>query len=150
MNQELLTYISKSPTQFQAMETSARMLLDCGAVELHEEEKWELVPGKTYFTTRNGSSLIAWKMLDRNFAGYLIEASHLDSPYLKIKENAEEEENGYIRLSVERYGGMLLSTWLDRPLSSLEESLSKQRTALSSARWISGSLWRSFRTSLPI
>ena len=117
MNQELLTYISKSPTQFQAMETSARMLLDCGAVELHEEEKWELVPGKTYFTSRNGSSLIAWKMLDRNFSGYLIEASHLDSPYLKIKENAEEEENGYIRLSVERYGGMLLSTWLDRPLS---------------------------------
>ena len=119
INQELLDFIEYSPTQFQAIRSAADLLLEGGAAQLAESDFWVLEPGRSYFTVRNGSSLIAWRMPgDTDFSGYMIAAAHSDSPYLKIKENAETVENGYVRLSAERYGGMLLSSWLDRPLSA--------------------------------
>ena len=66
---------------------------------------------------RNGSSLIAFRVPSRRPAGLLLAAAHSDSPCFKLKENAVLSGDGYVRLSVEKYGGMLCAPWLDRPLS---------------------------------
>ena len=75
-------------------------------------------PGGSYYVTRNGSSLIAFTIPAGSWSSMHILASHSDSPCFKIKEHPELETEGhYIRLNVERYGGMILAPWLDRPLS---------------------------------
>ena len=66
---------------------------------------------------RNGSSLIAFKIPEGGFKGFMIVAAHGDSPCLKIKENAEMADKYYVRLSTETYGGMIYSSWFDRPLA---------------------------------
>ena len=67
---------------------------------------------------RNESSLIAFRIPAKDFTGYQIAASHSDSPSFKVKENPEMDvENLYVKLNVEKYGGMLCAPWLDRPLS---------------------------------
>ena len=85
---------------------------------LSEREHWNLIPGGKYVVTRNNSALIAFAIPEDPPFAFHIMASHSDSPSLKIKENPEiEVENAYIKLNVERYGGMILSPWFDRPLS---------------------------------
>ena len=66
---------------------------------------------------RNDSSIIAFRVPRFNFTGFMISAAHSDSPAFKVKENPEIVENGYVKLNVEGYGGMLMAPWLDRPLS---------------------------------
>ena len=89
-----------------------------GYKELKEEEHWEIIPGGNYYVTRNNSALIAFSIPKKPVWKFHIMASHSDSPALKIKENPEiEVEKAYIKLNVERYGGMLLAPWFDRPLS---------------------------------
>ena len=85
---------------------------------LKEEEKWEIEKGGRYFVTRNDSSIVAFTIPETGFTGYRIMASHSDSPTFKIKENPEMEvDKKYVKLNVERYGGMLCAPWFDRPLS---------------------------------
>ena len=117
MNQELLNYIEKSPSMFQAARTTAELLDRNGFTYLDESSVWSLTAGGKYYTTRNSSSLIAWRMPKGDFTGFMAMAAHSDSPLLKLKENAEQFDDHYVRLSVEKYGGPLLATWLDRPLS---------------------------------
>ncbi|MEE0969700.1 MAG: M18 family aminopeptidase [Clostridia bacterium] len=117
MNNRLFDYIEASPTAYHAVAHTADILRKKGFAELNEGEKWTLGAGKSYFTTRNGSSLIAFKIPSEDFSGYMMTAAHSDSPSFKIKENAELSDGKYLRLSVEKYGGMLCSSWLDRPLS---------------------------------
>ncbi|MBR0451427.1 MAG: M18 family aminopeptidase [Oscillospiraceae bacterium] len=117
MNQELLTYIEQSPSMFHAAETTARLLSENGFTYLDESSNWTLVPGGKYYTTRNSSSLLAWRMPKGEFTGFMAMAAHSDSPFLKLKENAEQFDEHYVRLSVERYGSPLLAPWFDRPLS---------------------------------
>ena len=89
-----------------------------GFAELKEEEKWEIEKGGRYFVTRNDSSIVAFTIPETGFTGYRIMASHSDSPTFKIKENPEMEvDKKYVKLNVERYGGMLCAPWFDRPLS---------------------------------
>lgn len=117
INQELLRYIRTCPTAFHAVEQTAVRLREAGYEALSEGNDWDLLPGKGYYVTRNGSSLIAFRMPEGEISSFLITASHADSPCFKIKENAELADGVYVRLSTERYGGMLCSTWLDKPLS---------------------------------
>lgn len=117
MNGKLFEYIEKSPTAFHAVENTASILENNGYERLCEGEKWSLKEGKGYFVTRNGSSLIAFKIPSKDFRGFMMTAAHSDSPSFKIKENSELADGNYVRLSSEKYGGMLCSTWLDRPLS---------------------------------
>ncbi len=117
MNRKLFDYISKSPTAYHAVSHTASILEDKGFTKLCENEKWQLEAGKGYFVTRNGSSLIAFKIPREDFGGFMMSAAHSDSPAFKIKVNAELTDGNYLRLSSEKYGGMLCSTWLDRPLS---------------------------------
>lgn len=115
---KLLKFIQKSPTAFQAVEEMKKHLEKEDYKELKEEEHWEIIPGGNYYVTRNNSALIAFSIPKKPVWKFHIMASHSDSPALKIKENPEiEVEKAYIKLNVERYGGMLLAPWFDRPLS---------------------------------
>ena len=76
-----------------------------------------LTPGGKYFVTRNGSSLLSFRIPQSAPAGFLMAAAHTDSPTFKIKHNPEKKSGPYVQLSTEKYGGMLMGTWFDRPLS---------------------------------
>ncbi|MBQ7124697.1 MAG: M18 family aminopeptidase [Oscillospiraceae bacterium] len=117
MNKKLFDFIEKSPTPFHAVANVCESLEEKGYLELCESGKWDLEKGKGYYVTRNGSSVIAFRIPEGDFSGFMMTASHCDSPCFKIKENAELAEKYYVRLSTEKYGGMLCSTWLDRPLA---------------------------------
>ena len=115
---KLLKFIQKSPTAFQAVEEMSQRLQKEGFKELKEEKHWDLKAGGNYFVTRNHSAVIAFSIPKKPAWKFHIMASHSDSPALKIKENPEMEvEKAYIKLNVERYGGMLLAPWFERPLS---------------------------------
>ncbi len=114
---KLTDFIKDSPTPFHAIKNCSAVLEQNGAVCLSEADEWKLERGKTYFVTRNLSSIIAFKIPKTELSGFNIAASHCDSPCFKLKENPELEEDFYVKLSVEKYGGMLCSAWLDRPLS---------------------------------
>ena len=115
---KLLKFIQKSPTAFQAVEEMKKRLEKEGFEELKEEKHWKLQEGGRYYVTRNQSALIAFSIPEKPVWKFHIMASHSDSPALKIKENPEMEvEKAYVKLNVERYGGMLLAPWFDRPLS---------------------------------
>lgn len=115
-NQELFNMIEASPTPFHAVSYVSQQLSDAGFSPLLEADSWDLTPGKGYYVTRNGASVIAFRVPEGDFTGFMMSAAHLDSPTFKIKENAELPGT-YTRLSTERYGGAIASTWLDRPLS---------------------------------
>lgn len=116
--EQLLEFIEQSPSCFHAVDTMKTILAKEGFQELKETDKWEIQKGGAYFVTRNDSSIIAFTIPGQGPAGYHIMASHSDSPSFKIKENPEMEvDKKYIKLNVERYGGMICSTWFDRPLS---------------------------------
>ena len=119
ITQRLFRFIKNSPTAFHAVREIGRELERAGYKALKETDAWEIEPGGRYYVTRNDSSIIAFNMgesiEERRFR---IVASHSDSPAFKVKENAELEfSDRYIRLNTEGYGGMICSTWLDRPLS---------------------------------
>ena len=116
INQQLFGYIDACPTAFHTVAHTADMLEDAGYTRLSETESWKLRPGEGYFVTRNGSSLIAFRVPEEEFPCFMIAAAHGDAPTFKIKENAELTGSGCRRLAVEKYGGMLMSTWMDRPL----------------------------------
>ncbi len=113
--EKLFKYIENSPSPFHAVHTTANELKAAGYTELYEKDEWSLTPGGKYYVCRNGSSIIAFKV-PQDITAFNIVAAHCDSPTFKIKENAEM--NGvYTTLNTEKYGGMIYSTWLDRPLS---------------------------------
>lgn len=118
INEKLIDFISASPSAYHAVENVRQELDAAGYTELFESDDWSIsVPGK-YYVRRNGSSIIAFRLPKADFRGYMIMAAHSDSPSFKIKWNAEVKAAGmYTMLNVEKYGGMLCSTWLDRPLS---------------------------------
>ncbi len=104
------------------------MLKNAGYEELRECESWELKRGGKYFTTRNGSSLIAFAIgNDLDDYHFQVTSSHSDSPTFKVKEVAElKGKGGYVQLNTEGYGGMLCATWMDRPLSIAGRVLVKE------------------------
>ena len=118
INKQLFNFIEKSPCSYHAVEQIKRELTENGFLELKEQEAWKIEAGGKYFTDRNGSSLAAFCVPGKGFKGFHIIASHTDSPSFKIKENVEiQAEKHYTKLNTEKYGGMLMDSWLDRPLS---------------------------------
>ena len=114
--QSLLDFIKKSPSPFHVVANMKQELLENGFIQLMENEIFNIERGKRYFVERNSSSLIAFS-IPQSFKGFSIVSAHTDSPTFKIKPNPEIAANGYIKLNIEKYGGMLLSPWFDRPLS---------------------------------
>ena len=118
LNHELLDFIAHSPTAFHAASNVAAALTEKGFRELYETEDWTISPGDQVFVRRNGSSVIALRIPECPPVGFLLAAAHADSPSLRLKEAAPLPPlDSYIRLNVEKYGGMLCAPWLDRPLS---------------------------------
>ena len=115
---ELLDFLSRSPSRYHAAAALAEELEQAGYTRLYEGEDWSLALGGKYYVTRNGSALAAFRIPKGAFSGFMISASHSDAPCLRVKENAElAGPESYVRLNVEKYGGMLCAPWLDRPLT---------------------------------
>ena len=108
---ELTQFIKESPSAFHAVAAMKKEFRANGFTALAENERWHLQAGGNYFVTRNDSSIIAFSIPANGFDGIRIMASHSDSPSFKIKENPEMEvEKQYIKLNVERYGGMIFAS----------------------------------------
>lgn len=120
----MLDFIEKSPSCFHVVDNITKSLEEQGFAGLAENKAWEVKPGGAYYVTRNASSVIAFRLPEeigksKSYAGFHLVASHSDSPSFKVKEEPEiTVEDKYIKLNTEKYGGMILSTWLDRPLSA--------------------------------
>ena len=117
INKLLLDLFNNSYNEYFAISNIKKLLDENGFICLLENEKYEISLGKSYYILRDGSSIIAFKVPEKLDELYCkIVASHSDSPVLKIKENPTVIENGYNKLKVEKYGGMIVSSWLDKPL----------------------------------
>ena len=112
----LMAFLDASPSVYHAVANLASRLENAGYTRLSEAENWNLVPGGKYYLTRGGSAVMAFRIPAAAPTGFMMSASHSDRPTFKIKENGELSGT-YTRLAVERYGGMLIAPWLDRPLS---------------------------------
>ena len=122
---KLIDFIKNSPTAFHVVKNFAKMLEKSGFTKLNERDKWKLKTNGKYYVTRNDSSIIAFCMPEKEeFYNFQIAAAHSDSPAFKIKENPEMvEDNSYVTLNVEKYGGMLIDRKSTRLNSShIEES----------------------------
>ncbi len=131
----LLKFIDQSPSMFHVIQNIKDRLKKDGAEELRENETWQLKQGKTYYVTRNDSALIAFRLPEKKeYQAYHIFAAHSDSPSFRVKPNPEMGvDNTYIKLNVEKYGGMIMSTWLDRPLSLAGRVMYKNEGKLQSS-----------------
>lgn len=111
---ELFDFIKNSPTAYHTVKTVKELLISEGFTEVYESKPASFSDGRAHFVCRGGSSIIAFKGNVKN-GGFMICASHSDSPCFKIK--GELSGASYTRLATEKYGGMIYYTWLDRPLS---------------------------------
>ena len=114
--ENLKKYLDSAHSVFHAVAGLASQLEEKGYSRLSEGETWQLEKGGKYYLTRGGSSVIAFRIPQGEALGFAMSASHSDRPTFKVKENGELV-SAYTRLAVERYGGMLIAPWLDRPLS---------------------------------
>ena len=111
-----MSFMDASHSVYHATQNLAKMLTDAGYTQLSENEKWTLIPGGKYFLIRGGTAVIAFRIPVGTVKGFMLSASHSDRPTFKVKENPELCGT-YTRLATEKYGGMLMASWLDRPLS---------------------------------
>ncbi len=109
-------FLDEAHSVYHAVAGLAWILEAAGYTRLSEGDRWVVAPGGRYFLTRGGSSLIAFRVPEQKPVGFLMSAAHGDRPTFKVKENGELTGK-YTRLSTEKYGGMLMGTWMDRPLS---------------------------------
>ena len=116
--QKLFRFLDESPTCYHAAANAKAALTAAGAVELRESEQWKLEKGTLYVVERGDSALVAFRVPEGPFHGFLMAAAHSDSPTFKVRETAEAASAGNtLRLSVEPYGGGVWRGWLDRPVS---------------------------------
>ncbi|MDE6182496.1 MAG: M18 family aminopeptidase [Eubacteriales bacterium] len=116
-SENLIECINNSPCSFLAINNVKSKLESQGFENLNNKSKWNLEKNKKYFITRNDSCLIGFIVGENAEDGFKIIGSHTDSPSFMIKSNAEINSNNFLKLNTEGYGGMIISTWLDRPLS---------------------------------
>ena len=113
---KLMAFLDASVSVYHAAAYLADTLEQAGYIRLEEGAAWELTAGGKYFLTRGGTAVLAFRVPETTPKGFLMTASHSDRPTFKVKENGELTGK-YTRLSTEKYGGMLIAPWLDRPLS---------------------------------
>lgn len=130
ISRDLLHFISKSPSPFHAARGIKTAFVYDHAVELREEDDWEIEPGHKYVVTRNGSAVIAFAVPKEPARDFRIIAAHGDSSTFKIKEDPEIADGPYVRLNVEPYGGMIMSSWTDRPLTAAGRVIVREKGAL--------------------
>ena len=117
---DLKEFINSSVVNFFAVETARKRLEASGFTRLYEDESWsDIEPGGRYFVIKNGSAIFAFVVGEGNpHDGFRIISAHSDSPGFRVKPNAEIYcDGGDVKLNTEVYGGPILYTWFDRPLS---------------------------------
>ncbi len=126
MSSELFSFIKASPTAYHAVANVAG-ILSCAEYErLYEKDEWKLKSGGKYYVIREDSAIISFVLPTNAPKRLHATAAHSDSPCFKLKENPELGDGTYIKLDVEKYGGMIVSTWLDRPLSVAGRVITEQ------------------------
>lgn len=115
---DLMEFLDRSPVNFLASATVASRLDEAGFKRLEQSEKWSLEPGGKYYVMKNSSAVFAFIVGNNPTAGFHIISAHSDSPCFRIKPAAEMvTDGGVVKLNVEVYGGPIMYTWFDRPLS---------------------------------
>lgn len=134
--QKLFNFIEESPTCFHAVANLEKNMEEAGFSRLEEKNKWDIQKGGKYYVSRNESSIIAFiipKKEAKDMKGFHMVAAHSDSPCFKLKEIPEGTlDTAYLKWNVEKYGGMILSTWLDRPLSVAGRVVYKAKAGMKS------------------
>ena len=129
--EKLLDFINGSKSVYHAVDLLCKELEGAGYERIFENRSWNIQPGGKYFLTRNDSSVVAFRIPAQTPVGFMMSASHSDRPTFKVKEKGEFVEN-YTRLGVESYGGMIISPWLDRPLSVAGRAMVETENGLES------------------
>ena len=111
--ENLINFIDNSPSAYHTVDSVKKQLVSAGFTQLSGADYSDYSDGGKHFVIIGGSSIIAF---EGKGDGFMIVASHSDSPAFRVK-NGFELHSTYNRLSVEKYGGMIHYTWLDRPLS---------------------------------
>ncbi len=114
--EELFRFLDAGVSAFHSTAAASAILEAEGYVNCPESAAWELAPGGKYYTTRNGSAVLAWRMPRGELTGWHAAASHSDSPTWRIKQ-FDTEDKVFAKAEVEGYGGMIMPSWLDRPLT---------------------------------
>ena len=125
----LCDFLDAAHSVYHAAAYIGNTLEAAGYSRLYEQDAWELIPGGKYYVIRGGTALMAFRVPATEPKGFLMSASHSDRPTFKVKENFELA-GAYTRMAVERYGGMLISTWLDRPLSIAGRVIAETETGV--------------------
>ncbi|MBR6425038.1 MAG: M18 family aminopeptidase, partial [Oscillospiraceae bacterium] len=128
--QALLDFIGRSPSPFHVVDNLAQRLQKEGYTELYEHQPWNLEMGGRYYLRRNGSSLLSFRIPQTAPTGFLLSAAHSDSPSFKLKASAERVGAHYVQLETEGYGGMLMASWFDRPLTLAGRVLIRENGAI--------------------
>ena len=113
----LFDFLNAGVSAFHSTAAAVKLLEENGYQNCPESAAWELVPGGRYYTTRNGSAVLAWRMPKGELTGWHVTASHSDSPTWRIKQLDGGKDAVFAKAETEGYGGMIMPTWLDRPLS---------------------------------
>ena len=115
MLEKIISLIENSPSSFNGAKNIKEELISRGYKKITFNESIE--KGGKYYIEKNESCILAFNIGESLVNPYFnIVASHLDCPSFKIKPNPVIKANGYCKLNVEGYGGMIMSTWLDKPL----------------------------------
>lgn len=133
LNDELIAFLNESHNEYLAANLIRKILSKSGFKEIKENEAWNLKENSKYFFLRNGNSLVAFVTpyrLNKSDFYYKIISSHLDSPALKLKENPAVCTNFYEKWKVEVYGGLINSTYVDRPLGLAGRLIVKTKNGL--------------------
>lgn len=133
LNDELIAFLNESHNEYLAANAIRNILGKSGFKEIKENETWNLKENNKYFFLRNGNSLVAFitpYRLNKSDFYYKIISSHLDSPALKLKENPAVSTNFYEKWKVEVYGGLINSTYVDRPLGLAGRLIVKTKNGL--------------------
>jgi aspartyl aminopeptidase len=115
--ENLLAAIQKSTCAFTTARYAMQRLEAAGFEQLERNREWNLAPGGRYYVNVYDSAVFAFVAGDTVEGGLRIAAAHTDHPCLYIKPNPEVVVKSYAKVNVEVYGGAILNTWLDRPLS---------------------------------
>ena len=130
-SKRLIGFLDTNTSPFHVIAALGKMYENAGFKRLSEKERFEVKKGGNYYVTRNNSSIIAFKIPKKDFNGFNITAAHSDSPTFKIKANAEiTVEKNFVKLNVEKYGGMLMAPWFDRPLGIAGRVMVKKGTKI--------------------
>ena len=118
---QLIDFLNDSPVNFLAVKTVAKALEAKGYKRLNAADPLgKMEAGEKFYVTKNDSSIYAFRIGKKSLseAGFRIICAHCDSPTFRIKPHAEITcEKGIVKLNTELYGGAIMSTWFDRPLS---------------------------------